>query len=109
MSEAMHKTFLSAIDQRKIVAIKFDSKEKGIITRLCIPFDFGPSNRKLEPNPHRYHFYDLDSPEGKHNLSILPEQLLEITLTEKSFLPEDYVTWNPPYKWHIERNWGKYS
>lgn len=102
----MESDFLFAINEMLITEITFKSAEKGIITRLCIPFDFGPS-RRYKDGLDRYHFYDLNSPEGKHNLSILPEQLISITLTDNNFNPSDYITWSP--NWFVKRDWGIYS
>lgn len=101
-----HQIFLEAINQKLIVRVRVNSEEKGIIERNCIPFDYGPS-RIYKDGLNRYHFYDLNSPEGKHNLSILPEQLIEITLTNEYFEPGDYVHWTP--KWFVSRDWGIYS
>jgi hypothetical protein len=98
--------FLQAINQRRNVHVTVNTDQKGIIQRLCIPFDYGPS-RKYKDGLDRYHFYDLDSPDGIHNLSILPEQLIEIKLTEVSFDPANYVTWKP--NWIVKRDWGVYS
>ena len=95
--------FLQAIHEKKLVKIKANTDEKGMITRLCVPFDYGTG--KLPGI--RYHFWDLDSPEGSHNLSILPQKLIEIELTDKTFEPANYVKWTP--NWKIPRNWGKYS
>lgn len=102
-----HEKFLQAIHERKIIKVKFNSYEKGIIERLCLPFDFGPSRRNLKVNPDRYHFYDLDSPEGSHTLSILPEQLISIEISNQSFNPAQYVTWVP--NWFTQRDWGAFS
>lgn len=102
-----HEIFLEAIKEKKIVKVKFNSKEKGVIERMCIPFDFGPSRRNMIPNPERYHFYDLDSPDDKHTLSILPEQVILIETTEQVFDPADYITWKT--NWFISRDWGIYS
>jgi len=99
-------TFINAIHERKILTVTFDAKEKGIITRKCIPYDFGPSSRAKDKSD-RYHFHDLNSPEGEHNLSILPEQLVDLQITQDQFDPADYVKWEP--KWYVQRNWGKYS
>jgi hypothetical protein len=101
-----HEIFLQAIFKKCIVKITISTHEKGVIERFCIPFDFGPS-RKYKDNLDRYHFYDLDSPEGKHNLSILPEKLISISMTENKFEPENYISWKP--KWFIKRDWGVYS
>jgi hypothetical protein len=98
--------FKKAIDNKFIVEIVVMTQEKGKIKRTCIPFDFGPS-RKFKDKIDRYYFYDLDSPEGKHNLSITPDQLLEIQLTIEKFNPADYVKWKP--NWFVKRDWGKYS
>ncbi len=97
-------TFINAIHRKRIVKVTFSSKEKGVITRRCVPFDFGPSKR-YKDGRDRFHFYDLDSPEGKHNLSILPEQLISIEILEQSFDPQIYVTWSP-VSWFVERDWG---
>lgn len=105
MSE-IKNVFIESIHKRVIVKITFNAKDKGIITRRCIPFDFGPS-RRYKDGLDRYHFYDLDSPEGNHNLSILPEQLITIVLVNEGFRPDDYVKWTP--KWFIKRDWGNVS
>lgn len=100
------KEFIEAINNKLILQITFDSKEKGIIKRTCIPFDYGPS-RKYKDGLERYHFLDLDSPEGKHNLSILPQQVIDMVLTNKEFDPADYISWTP--NWHVSRDWSAYS
>lgn len=95
------------MDQKKlIVEITVDTLEKGVIERKAIPYDYGPS-RKYRDGADRYHFYNLNSPDGAHNLSILPEQLLKIGLTGEEFEPGDYITWKP--NWIVKRDWGKYS
>ena len=102
----MNETFLNAINQKLIIRITFNSYEKGIITRNCIPYDFGPGS-KTKDGLDRYHFCDIDSTKGKHTLSILPDQLIDILLTDTNFNPEDYITWTP--SWIIKRDWGKFS
>lgn len=98
--------FLNAISEIKIVKVKVNTKEKGVIERHCIPFDFWPS-RKFKDGVDRYHFWDLDSPEKKHNLSILPEQLIKIEILSQSFNPWDYVKWKPT--WFVKRDWWDFS
>ncbi|WP_353095846.1 hypothetical protein [Tissierella praeacuta] len=80
--------------------------EKREIVRQCIPFDYGTS-RKYKYGFDRYHFYTLNSPEGNHNLSVLPDQVLNIELMNKTFDPADYIKWKP--NWIIDRDWGDYS
>ena len=102
----MKDTFISCINNKCHVEVTFNSNEKGLIVRNCVPFDYGPS-RKYKDELDRFHFYDLDSPEGKHNLSILPEQLVSLKALEQVFNPGDYVTWRP--NWFIQRDWGIHS
>ncbi|WP_312561094.1 hypothetical protein [Anaerospora sp.] len=102
----MKDIFVSCINNQCHAEVTFNSKEKGLIVRNCIPFDYGPS-RKYRDGLDRFHFYDLDSPDGKHNLSILPEQLVNIRTLEQIFNPGDYVTWKP--SWFVKRDWGIYS
>ena len=101
-----HDIFIRAITDKVIVELWFDSVEKGNIIRRCIPFDFGTS-RRYKDGKERYHFLDIDSPEGNHNLSILPNQVIKIILLEEVFEPADYVKWSP--KWNLTRDWGPYS
>lgn len=100
------KKFIEAINQKKLVKIKVNTDEKGVIERICVPYDFGPS-RKYHDGKDRYHFLDLDSPDGPHNLSKEPEDVISIEVTDEGFDPGDYVTWTP--SWHIARDWGIYS
>lgn len=104
----MRNTFLEAIQEKKKITVTFNSKSKGVITRTCIPFDFGPLRRKnLQVNPDRYHMYDLDSPNGAHTLGITEDQVVSIAKTDLDFEPATYVTWTP--NWYIARDWGAQS
>jgi hypothetical protein len=111
--ERLKDKFIESIKSKNLIRISFDSQEKGIVSRICVPFDFGPSRRNISPNPDRFHMYDLDSPKGEHTLSILPEQLVSLEITEKTFEPSEYITWPwpPGYTphWFISRDWGIYS
>jgi hypothetical protein len=107
MEEKDLEKFIKAIKEKRIISVKFNSQDKGEITRKCLPFDFGPWRRKINPNPDRYHLYDLDSPDGQHNLSILPDQIIEISLLDEYFDPANYINWTP--SWFIIRDWGIYS
>jgi hypothetical protein len=98
--------FLQAINEKKKVKIKANTDERGLIERICIPFDFGPG-RIDNFKTNRYHFYDLNSPDGSHILSILPEKLVDIYMLDEEFEPGDYVKWTP--KWFVKRDWGNYS
>lgn len=103
----MFKTEMTkAIHQKLVVIVTFDALEKGIITRKCIPYDIGPSSRSKDKS-EKYHFCDLDSPDGRHTLSILPERINSFYVTDNHFNPGDYITWEP--NWILARDWGIYS
>lgn len=99
-------TMIEAIRSKKIVNLTFNSYEKGQIERSCIPFDIGPGSRGKDKR-EKYHFFTLDSPEGGHNLSIIPDQTLNLNITDNTFNPRDYVKWTP--NWFVPRDWGAYS
>lgn len=103
----MKNLFLKAIHEKWLLKIRYDSTSKGVIERICVPFDFGPSRRSRN-NVDKYHFYDLDSPDGKHVLSVLPERVLDMKLLDKHFDPAIYVTWDN-IEWYVPRDWGAKS
>ena len=99
--------FISALQNMNLVRIVFNSKEKGFIERKCIPLDFGPWRNKL---PERYHFFDLDSPDKPHPLSVQLEDLQQIEVLDDKFSEAtlaSIITWK--FNWHYKRDWGKFS
>jgi hypothetical protein len=97
---------VKSINDKLIVRVTYVTNNKRVLTRESIPFDIGPS-RRFRDKSQRYHFLVLDSPQGRHNLSILPMQIKKIELTEEHFSPSNYIKWKP--KWFVKRNWGIYS
>jgi hypothetical protein len=104
----MLEKFLKAIHEKKLVQVNFIAKSDGKLReRKCVPFDYGASSNAKDKTD-KYHFYDLDSPNGVHNLPLFPEQIREIKILEnESFNPADYITWSP--NWVVSRDWGIYS
>lgn len=103
---AIYDDFISAIHSKSFLSITFNSGEKGVITRKCVPFDYGVG-RRYKDAIERYHFLDIDSPDGSHNLSIKPEQIVTLEILDENFDPADYIKWQP--NWIIKRDWGIYS
>jgi hypothetical protein len=100
--------FIDAIHKNLKVEIKYQSKEKGLITRQCIPFDYGPSQRaNIKDKRDKYHFLDLNSPKGMHLIAGDPERVLEVKQLNESFDPGQYITWDT--NWTIPRDWGIFS
>jgi hypothetical protein len=97
----------NAIQETKIVKVDFTDKAGTRKIRECIPFDYAYSKVEKRPTNKKFHFYDLDSPDGKHNLSLLDEQIHEIIKTSTTFNPADYINWTTD--WTIKRDWGNFS
>lgn len=102
---SFHNVFLQAIHDKEILEITIDSKEKWIIVRKCAPLDFWPHAR-FKDGTNRYMLYHFDT---KHPSPMLPEQIKNFKNTGEHFNPQDVITWEPPYNWHITRDWGTYS
>lgn len=101
---------VNAIIAKKMVSVRFYSKEDGIVQqRRCAPLDVGPSRRARIKND-RFHFWDYDSDEGSHVLSLNPEQVIEINTLEEKFIPENIVNWDTNKSpWFVKRDWGTRS
>jgi hypothetical protein len=103
----MRDRFIAAIHSKNKVSATFFSKEDGhTLVRRCAPMDFGPS-RRAKDKSDRFHMWDYDSDEGRHTLSLLPNQLVSIEVLTESFDPGEFVTWPP--NWFIKRDWGPFS
>lgn len=103
-----HDLFIRAIHEKRVLEITYDSKEKGMIVRLCAPLDFGPSQRQGKVYPgDKYHVYDLNSPDKPHPIPMSGDRIISINSTNKYFDPSKFITWE--IKWWIKRDWGLYS
>jgi hypothetical protein len=104
----MLDVFTAAIANRTKVILTFFSKEDGdVLVRRCAPMDYGPSRRARDKS-NRFHFWDYDSDEHVHVLSLLPDQVVSIQATTEGFDPAEFVTWQP-IAWFYPRDWGAYS
>ena len=102
-----HGIFIQGIHDKKKIRLTFLSKEdEAILVRLCAPMDFGPSSR-AKVKVDRYHSWDYESDTGPHTLSLLPNQIKSIDLTDEEFDPAEFVEWTP--NWLVSRDWGIYS
>jgi hypothetical protein len=110
MVDSTLDSFVKAIRERKIVIVRFFSKEDGMTTeRKCVPLDYGPSRRARLKND-RFHFWDLESDKGSHVLSLNPEQVKMIIILDDRFQPEEIVVWNTKKSpWFVKRDWGDVS
>lgn len=103
----MRDKFIDAIHNRSKIQLTFYSKEDdATITRLTAPMDFGPS-RRAHDKSDRFHFWDYESDEKNHVLSLLPEAIESLMVIDQDFQPQEFVSWTP--NWFIARDWDQYS
>ena len=71
--------FINAIQNLNKVKVTFNAKKYANtqITRLCAPMDYAFS-KQYKDNIERYHFWDFDGTERKHNLSLLETDIVKI-------------------------------
>lgn len=105
------EVFVQALHDLHKVQVTFTAKKDGKKrVRTCAPLDFGPRKNAKVPED-LYHVWDYEGSHGPHVAALAPEQInsLEV-LDDESFKPEEIVTWNTrESKWHVPRDWGKYS
>lgn len=103
----MKDQFIQAVHTKNKVRLTFFSKEDGrTLTRLCAPMDYGPSRRASDKSD-RYHLWDYESDTRNHVLSLLPNQVVSMEVTDETFEPGEFITWDTD--WFIPRDWGQYS
>ncbi len=107
---AAHQMFLDAIAQKRRLKVRFFSKKEGKeLVRVCAPLDFGPL-RGTTDGRERYQLWDLEGKKKPHNVPLLADEMLEVTLLDETFDPADIVTWAfKPGSWRISRDWGRFS
>lgn len=107
MHPVYHAPFIASIHGITKVRLTFYSVGDGYDkTRLCAPLDFGPK-RRAKDQRDRYHFWDYESDNGFHPLSVFPEDVRAIEFLADTFEPGLFVSWPP--NWWVKRNWGSYS
>lgn len=105
-----HNVFVRGIREKKKIQLTFFSKEdRSTLIRLCAPMDYGPS-RRAKDKSDRYHFWDFESDEVEHVLSLLPNQIVRIEPSEDSFEPAEFIGWDTQENpWFLARDWGQFS
>ena len=99
-----HKQFIEAIKEKKKVSLRLYSKaDSGVIDLTCAPLDYGP-RAGIPDGVNRYSLWDYTSNTGSHILSLLPEQILGLSVLGAEFDPAEFGV--PPAQWSIPRDWG---
>lgn len=99
-----HSLFLQSIQDKIVLNIVYDSKEKGRITRKCAPLDYGPSQRKGKLyGTEKYHVFDLNSPDQPHPIAMEPDRIVSMSRSTETFNPKSFINWE--VHWLVPRNW----
>ena len=64
-------------------------------------------SRRAHDKSDRFHFWDYESDKKNHVLSLQPEAIKSLVVTDQNFHPQEFVNWTP--NWFIARDWGQYS
>lgn len=108
----MKAKFIAAIHAKHKIRITFYSKEdKGEITRVCAPMDYG-SSKKFKDGIDRFHVWDYSPDGGKkpHPIPLEPAQVRTMVVLDETFDPAEFITWNTSQSpWIIPRDWGQNS
>ena len=82
-----HAQFLTAIQDKKKVWVKFYSKaDNGVLERACAPMDYGPGGG-VQDGLNRYWLWDYASDTGAHALGLLPQQIVDLQVLGEAFDP----------------------
>lgn len=101
-----HTKFLQAIQDKKYILMTKNTKDKGIIERRCVPYDYAVGKNHKSDNTPRYWTWHLET---KHPSPTKERDVIEIKILDECFDPGEYVTWSSPYNWSTPRDWGVYS
>lgn len=102
-------TLADAISKKQMVMVRFKAKDNQVLLRKCAPLDYSLSKRAKIPK-FKFHFWDFGSSHKNHVLSLDNEQIIELSLIDESFKPEEFITWDTKKSpWLIIRDWGIYS
>ena len=99
-----HQKFLEAINERMKVRVRFYSiADSGVIDSVCAPMDYG-SGDAPQGGLNRYWLWDYKNSTGTHNLSLSPQQIVELHVLNEMFDPAEFGM--RPWPWSIARGWG---
>lgn len=100
-----HDIFVRGIVETKKIELTFvDNQSKTNMTRRYIPVDYSPGRRARDTS-ELYFFWDFESGQSDYLLSLPPDTIVTMEITDKEFNPRDFVTfWKKV--WFIKRDWG---
>jgi hypothetical protein len=107
---AEHAAFLQAIQDKRLVTVTFfHVKDDAERTLTCAPLDFGPLRGSKDQRP-RYQLWDVEAKRPPFNVTMLPEDLRTLVVSDTPFDPKDIIRWAfKPNAWSTPRDWGPFS
>ena len=100
-----HDIFVRGIVETKKIALTFLGNEsQANVVKCCIPVDYSPGRRARDTS-ELYFFWDFESGQRDYLLSLPPDTIVTMEITDEKFNPKDFVTfWKKV--WYIKRDWG---
>jgi len=100
-----HKQFIAAVMEKKKVSLRLFSKaDSGVVDLVCAPMDYGAVG-EVKDGVNRYEFWDYSANNGTHILTLLPEQVLSLSVLGSLFDPAEFGAL--PTAWLVPRDWGR--
>lgn len=87
----MNEKFFEAIQMSRIIEAFIHTREHGFVFRKCVPFYYWES-KYFKDGKERFHMFDLSNPFYDNHLSVLPEQLIYLEVSQENFEPLDFYT-----------------
>src|SRR5436305_9163310 len=85
-----HKQFLAAVAEKKKVSVRFYSTaDSAVVDLICAPLGYGPAE-KLPEGVNGYQFWNYAGNHGSHDLVLLPEQILSLSVLGSVFDPAEF-------------------
>jgi hypothetical protein len=80
----------------------YSTADSGVIDLVCAPLDYGQVG-EVRGGVNRYQLWDYTRNNGSNILSLLPEQILSLSVLGTMFNPAEFGAFPP--SWSIPRDW----
>ncbi len=88
-----HDIFVQAVKDSKKIELTFFSKEELSKTvKICVPIDYNPG-RRAKDRSHQYYFLLFEEDNSSYVLSLSPNQILDMQLTDHNFDITEITDW----------------
>ena len=99
-----HEIFAQGVKDGKKIELTFFTEEDLVkVVKICAPIDYNPGRRATDESS-LYYFLSFEDDNSCYALSLSPNQIINMKLTEDSFDPEYIIDYDT--RWFLERRRG---